>query len=87
MKIKALITGITGMVGSHLADYLLGNTDWDIYGLCRWRSPLDNISHLLPRINANDRLSLVYGDVRDYLSIHEAPRNASARRKSCLSFS
>ncbi|MBR4421251.1 MAG: NAD-dependent epimerase/dehydratase family protein, partial [Erysipelotrichaceae bacterium] len=24
---KALITGITGMVGSHLADYLLANTD------------------------------------------------------------
>ena len=27
---KALITGITGMVGSHLADYLLENTDWII---------------------------------------------------------
>ena len=25
---KVLITGITGMVGSHLADYLLANTDW-----------------------------------------------------------
>ncbi len=60
------------MVGSHLADYLLENTDWDIYGLARWRSPLDNISHLLPRINVTDRVHLVYGDVRDYLSIHEA---------------
>jgi GDP-mannose 4,6-dehydratase len=69
---RAFITGITGMVGSHLADYLLEKTDWEIYGLCRWRSPLDNISHLLPRINANDRLHLVYGDLRDYLSIHEA---------------
>jgi len=27
---KVLITGITGMVGSHLADYLLEHTDWDI---------------------------------------------------------
>lgn len=35
---KALITGITGMVGSHLADFLLENTDWDVYGVCRWRS-------------------------------------------------
>ena len=26
------------MVGSHLADYLIENTDWDIYGMCRWRS-------------------------------------------------
>ena len=32
MKKRALITGITGMVGSHLSDYLLANTDWDIYG-------------------------------------------------------
>ena len=43
----AFITGITGMVGSHLADYIVKNTDWDIVGLIRWRSPLDNISHLL----------------------------------------
>ena len=76
MKKKALITGITGMVGSHLADFLIGYTDWEICGLCRWRSPLDNISHLLPRINANDRVHLVYGDLRDYLSIHEAVRKA-----------
>jgi len=69
---RAFITGITGMVGSHLADYLLEKTDWEIYGLCRWRSPLDNIAHLLPRINAKDRVHLVYGDLRDYLSIHEA---------------
>jgi GDP-4-dehydro-6-deoxy-D-mannose reductase len=77
MSKRALITGLTGMVGSHLADYLLDHTDWDIYGLCRWRSPLDNISHLLPRINANDRLYLLYGDIRDYLSIHEAVRKAN----------
>jgi GDPmannose 4,6-dehydratase len=69
---KAFITGITGMVGSHLADYLLENTDWVIYGLCRWRSPLDNISHLLPIINNNNRLHLIYGDLRDTLSIDNA---------------
>ena len=72
----AFITGITGMVGSHLTDFLLENTDWEIYGLCRWRSPLDNLSHLLPRINARDRVHLVYGDLRDYLSIHEAVKKA-----------
>lgn len=76
MKKTALITGITGMVGSHLADYLLDHTDWEIYGLCRWRSPLDNISHLLPRINTGDRVHLVYGDLRDYLSIHEAVKKS-----------
>lgn len=73
---RAFITGITGMVGSHLADYLLENTDWEIYGLARWRSPLDNISHLLPRINSKDRIQLLYGDLRDYLSIHEAVNQA-----------
>lgn len=75
-KKRVLITGITGMVGSHLADYLLENTDWDIYGLCRWRSPLDNISHLVDGINKNGRLRLVYGDLRDYLSLHEAVRQS-----------
>lgn len=68
---KALITGITGMVGSHLADFLLANTDWEIYGMCRWRSPLDNIGHLIPRINAKDRVHLLYGDLRDYLSVQD----------------
>jgi GDP-mannose 4,6-dehydratase len=67
----ALITGITGMVGSHLADYLLERTDWDIVGLQRWRSPLDNIGHLLERANRGDRLKLVYGDLRDTLSIEK----------------
>ena len=65
----AFITGITGMVGSHLADYLLEKTDWKIVGLQRWRSPLDNIGHLLERANRGDRLKLVYGDLRDTLSI------------------
>lgn len=74
---RAFITGITGMVGSHLADYLLANTDWEIYGLCRWRSPLDNIAHLLPRVNNRDRVFLLYGDLRDYLSIHEAVKTAN----------
>ena len=76
MTKRALITGITGMVGSHLADYLLDQTDWDIYGLCRWRSPLDNITHLLARVNRADRLQLIYGDLRDYLSIDEAVKKS-----------
>jgi GDPmannose 4,6-dehydratase len=72
MTKRVLITGITGMVGSHLADFLLANTDWEIYGLCRWRSPLDNIHSFLPLINSGKRVHLLYGDLRDYLSIHEA---------------
>jgi len=66
---KALITGITGMVGSHLADYLLENTNWDIYGMCRWRSPLDNVEHLLERANRKDRIHFIYGDLCDFISL------------------
>lgn len=69
---KALITGITGMVGSHLADYLLENTDWDIWGMCRWRSPLDNVEHLLDRVNRKDRMFFVSGDLNDELSLINA---------------
>jgi GDP-4-dehydro-6-deoxy-D-mannose reductase len=32
VALKALITGISGFVGSHLAEYLLENTDWEVAG-------------------------------------------------------
>lgn len=76
MSKRAFITGITGMVGSHLADYLLENTDWDIYGLARWRSPLDNLQDIVPRINGGDRVFLLYGDLRDAISLQQAVRIA-----------
>jgi len=66
---KALITGMTGMVGSHLADYILKNTDWEVYGMQRWRSPLDNIMHLMDRINNKDRVFVEYGDLNDMSSL------------------
>ena len=69
MSIRALITGITGMVGSHLADYLLKHTDWEIYGMCRWRSPLDNVEHLIDKVNKKERVYFIYGDLRDYISL------------------
>lgn len=66
---KALITGITGMVGSHLADYLLANTDWMIYGVCRWRSPLDNVTQLLEQANKGERVFFEYADLNDEISL------------------
>ena len=60
---RVLITGITGFVGSHLADYLLKIGNIEVYGLKRWRSPLDNIEHIL------DKIKLVNGDLRDFRSI------------------
>jgi GDP-mannose 4,6-dehydratase len=66
---RALITGISGMVGSHLADYLLEETDWKLYGMARWRSPLDNLSQLTDEINKGERVNLLYGDLEDEISL------------------
>ena len=61
---KVLITGITGMVGSHLADYILNNhPDAEVSGVVRWRSPLDNIRQRL------DDITLVQGELRDLSSM------------------
>src|SRR6476661_591114 len=73
---RVLITGITGMVGSHLADFLLEKTDWAIVGMCRWRSPMDNLGHIAHRINAGDRVALHYGDLRDTMSIRDVVAKA-----------
>ena len=75
MKIKALITGVTGMVGSHMADFLLENTDWDIYGVCRWRSPLDNVKHLLTLVNRKERVFFEYADLNDQVSLINIIKN------------
>lgn len=69
---KALITGFTGMVGSHLADHLLAHTDWDLTGLLRWNEDLRNVEHLLDRVNRKDRVGLVYGDLNDHPSLARA---------------
>ncbi len=74
MSKKVLITGITGMVGSHLADYLFANSDWEIHGMTRWRSPLDNLEQLTPSINAGARVFLHYADLRDDHAVREVVR-------------
>jgi len=61
---KVLITGITGCVGSHLADYIIEkHSDVKIIGLARWRSPTDNITHIM------NKITLLYGDLTDIPSI------------------
>ena len=61
---RILITGITGMVGSHLAEYVLReHPDAEVHGLVRWRSPLDNIRDILPRIK------LHHAELRDLNSL------------------
>lgn len=63
-KVKVLITGITGFVGSHLAEYILGLKEGhELYGLCRWRSPKDNLAVVY------NKVKLVEGDLCDLGSL------------------
>lgn len=59
---RVLITGITGFVGSHLAEYALAQHA-EVYGAYRWRSKTENIDHL------RDRIGLVECDLRDLSSV------------------
>ncbi|HYT39040.1 MAG TPA: GDP-mannose 4,6-dehydratase, partial [Acidimicrobiia bacterium] len=47
---RVLITGITGMVGSHLAEYCLERGDVEVVGTVRWRSPRENIAAVADRV-------------------------------------
>lgn len=61
---RVLITGITGFAGSHLADYILENhPDVKLFGLIRWRSPMENILHI------QDKIELHEGDLKDIVSL------------------
>jgi len=64
---RALITGMTGFAGSHLAEYLLAeHPDVEVFGTYRWRSRTDNIEHL------RSRVKLLEADLRDYHSMYTA---------------
>lgn len=50
---RVLITGISGFVGSHLAEYAL-RQGAEVYGSIKWRSQTENIVHLKDTINLID---------------------------------
>ena len=52
-----------------MAEYLLKNTDWQIYGLLRWRSDTRNNENIVEEINKKERVFLVYGDLNDETSL------------------
>ncbi|MBM3220272.1 MAG: GDP-mannose 4,6-dehydratase [Candidatus Rokubacteria bacterium] len=70
MAVRVLITGVTGFVGSHLAEYALAQGA-EVWGSCRWRSKTENIDHL------RDQLHLVECDLRDLSSVHHLVEQAS----------
>ncbi len=72
---KILITGITGMVGSHLTEYVLTHQPHvEVHGMLRWRSPLNHISHL------QDRIHLHYAELRDLHSLVALLRKVQPER-------
>jgi GDP-4-dehydro-6-deoxy-D-mannose reductase len=56
---RVLITGLTGFVGSHLADHLVARGGLEVYGTHRWRSRMDNVEQL------RGRVQFVECDLRD----------------------
>lgn len=67
MNKKILVTGVSGQDGSYMVDYLLENTDHDIYGMVRRTSNpyYPNLTQALK----NNRFKLVTGDLSDSQSI------------------
>jgi len=66
---KVLITGVTGQDGSHMADYLLKNTDHIIYGSVR-RLSVKNHENIL-HLESNPRFILIDLDLNDAHSIRD----------------
>jgi len=63
---KALITGISGQDGSYLAEYLL-ELGYSVYGLVRRESATMRFLN-----GVQDRIELLYGDMRDTVSLEVA---------------
>jgi GDP-4-dehydro-6-deoxy-D-mannose reductase len=64
-SMRVLITGISGFVGSHLAEYCL-EKGAQVFGTIRWRSRTENIDYI------KDRIKLLECDIRDASSVMKA---------------
>lgn len=71
---RALITGITGFVGSHLAEYLLSLGNIEVFGIIRWRSRTENIDHIASKIK------LYECDTKDATAMREVIRKVRPDR-------
>ncbi|MCU0495371.1 MAG: GDP-mannose 4,6-dehydratase, partial [Chloroflexaceae bacterium] len=71
---RVFITGITGPVGSFLADYLLTLPGLELHAFKRWRSDPRPIEHLVGRVTLHE------GDIEDAFSIARAVERAAPER-------
>lgn len=71
---RVLLTGLTGPVGSFLADYLLTLPAVEVHAFKRWRSDPRPIAHLL------DRVTIHEGDIEDPFAIDRAIARAAPER-------
>ncbi len=72
---RALITGITGFAGSHLAEYILTeHRDTEIFGTMRWRSRMENIRDI------ESKVQLIECDLRDLTSVKKLIERAEPDR-------
>ncbi len=69
-----LITGGGGFIGSHLVDYILANTDFQVRVLDDFSTgDQSNLAHI-----ESDRLEVRDGDIRDAETVHEVGEHAEA---------
>ncbi|HEV8457285.1 MAG TPA: GDP-mannose 4,6-dehydratase [Methylomirabilota bacterium] len=67
---RVLITGITGFVGSYMAEYALARGA-EVFGSSRWRSKTENIEHL------RSKITLIESDLRDLSSVRNLLESSS----------
>lgn len=67
--VRALVTGAAGFAGSHLIDYLIANTPWDLYAFVWERANLEHLAR-------HERVHVLKGDIVNESSIHEAVMQA-----------
>jgi nucleoside-diphosphate-sugar epimerase len=72
---RALITGVSGQIGSYLAD-LLVEKGYDVYGIVRGSptAPYENL------VRVRDRIELLQGDLLDQVTLFDALHESAAMR-------
>lgn len=72
MAKKIIVTGVSGQDGSYMVDFLLENTDCEVYGMVR-RSSKPDLSNLKKAIE-NPRFQFITGDLADSNSLENIVR-------------